>query len=62
MASEQLDAAAQLTPEDIAAAQEFWSRWGTPLLNAMLNAKAEPLPDGGVTRTFSGTSPRPLVP
>jgi hypothetical protein len=39
---EQLDAAAQVTPEDIAAARVFWSYWGTPLLNAMLDAEPEP--------------------
>lgn len=39
---EHLDAEAQVTPQDLAAAQEFWMHWGTPLLNAMLNAEAEP--------------------
>jgi hypothetical protein len=37
---EQLDAAAQVTPADLAAAREFWAYWGTPLLNAMLSAEA----------------------
>lgn len=39
---EHLDAAAQVTPQDLAAAQEFRSYWGTPLLNALLNAEADP--------------------
>jgi len=38
----QLNDAAQVTPQDIAAAQEFWAYWGTPLLNALLDAEAEP--------------------
>jgi hypothetical protein len=39
---EQLDAAALVTPQDLAAARGFWAYWGTPLLNAMLNAALEP--------------------
>ena len=39
---ERLDAAVQIRPEDLAAAQEFWSYWGTPLFNALLKAEAEP--------------------
>lgn len=38
---EQLDAAAQVTPQDIGAAQEFWRYWGTPLFIALLDAGAE---------------------
>jgi hypothetical protein len=37
---EKLDAASQVTPKDLAAAQVFWAYWGTPLFNAMLNAEA----------------------
>jgi hypothetical protein len=29
------------TRDDTAANRLFWAYWGTPLLNAMLNAKAE---------------------
>lgn len=47
---EDLDAAAQVTPEDLAAAREFWSYWGTPLFNAMLKAKAGGLIDELVQR------------
>jgi len=35
---EQLDAAAQVTPRDLAAARDYW---GTPLLNRLLHAEAE---------------------
>ena len=38
----QLNDAAHVTPRDIAAAQEFWAYWGTPLLNTLLDAEAEP--------------------
>ena len=47
---ETLDAAAQVTPQDLAASQEFWRYWGTPLLKAMLDAEAEP-------ETGQGTPP-----
>ncbi len=33
---------AEITPADIEAAREFCARFGTPLMNAMLDAKAEP--------------------
>ena len=39
---EQLDAAPQVTPEDLEAERTFWAYWGTPVFRAMLNAKAEP--------------------
>ena len=38
---EQLDTAAQVTPQDLAAARDFWDYWGTPLLNRLLHAEAE---------------------
>lgn len=34
--AEQLDAAALVTPQDLAAARGVWPYWGRPLLNAML--------------------------
>ena len=37
---EQLDAADQVTPRDLATAQDFWIYWGTPLLKALLDAKS----------------------
>jgi hypothetical protein len=40
--SDQLDAAAEVSPQDLEADRLFWSYWGTPLFNAMLNAKAAP--------------------
>ena len=33
---EQLDGAALVTPQDLAAARGFWAYWGRPLLNATL--------------------------
>jgi hypothetical protein len=40
---EQLEAAAQITDQDKAEAGLFWRIWGTPLLNALLNAEKKPL-------------------
>ncbi len=37
-ANAQVEAAAQITAQDIAAAREFWRYWGTPLFNALLDA------------------------
>lgn len=39
---EDLDAAAQITPEDIATADEFARCFFSPLMLAMLNATVEP--------------------
>jgi hypothetical protein len=49
----ELDAAAQVTPADLALAREFWHHWGTPLFNSMLNAKGRLMtrwPDWGYKR------------
>jgi hypothetical protein len=39
---EQLDVAAQVTPQDIERAKAAARVYGTPLFNAMLDAEAEP--------------------
>ena len=38
---EELDVAAHVTRQDLAPARDFWAYWGTPLLDALLNAEAE---------------------
>jgi hypothetical protein len=39
-AQEELEAAAQVRSDDLEADRLFWSYWGTPLFNGMLNAEA----------------------
>ena len=43
---------AEITPDDIAAAQKFWRFWGTPLFNALLDA-AKQGRELGMTRTLA---------
>jgi len=42
----EIDHGAEITAEDIQRAQEAAKRWGTPMLNALLNAATDPVSHG----------------